>query len=222
MGNIVDSLINHANHRRDNMRYVYQSKSNHPDSSSLSEISTNDDTEQKSNELSITSPIKCSDFYLACRNNKIKVVKKLLEKITIDEIDEIEPNGSTALHVACYQGNKEIVELLLKAGADRAIFNKFKQLFFRVPNSNRLVSNTGAIDWELINDSVIETATEERHIIKSLYENISGVTPIEKMFEKIEKNYIDKGLTNFDGIENIRRFFQKATKEQDPKWIIKA
>jgi hypothetical protein len=42
------------------------------------------------------------------------------------------------------------------------------------------------------------------------------------MFEKIEKNYIDKGLTNFDGIENIRRFFQKATKDQDPKWIIKA
>jgi hypothetical protein len=42
------------------------------------------------------------------------------------------------------------------------------------------------------------------------------------MFEKIEKNYIDKGLTNFDGIENIRRFFQKATKDQNPKWIIKA
>jgi hypothetical protein len=42
------------------------------------------------------------------------------------------------------------------------------------------------------------------------------------MFEKIERNYIGKGLTHFDGIENIRRFFEKATKEQDPKWIIKA
>jgi hypothetical protein len=41
------------------------------------------------------------------------------------------------------------------------------------------------------------------------------------MFEKFEKNYISKGLANFDEIENIRRF-KKATKEQDPKWIIKA
>jgi hypothetical protein len=42
------------------------------------------------------------------------------------------------------------------------------------------------------------------------------------MFEKIEKNYIEKGLANFDGIDNIKRFFKKATKEQDLKWIIKA
>ncbi|CAF0935201.1 unnamed protein product [Adineta steineri] len=42
------------------------------------------------------------------------------------------------------------------------------------------------------------------------------------MFEKIEKNYINKGLPHFDGIDNIKRFFTKATEERDPIWIIKA
>jgi hypothetical protein len=42
------------------------------------------------------------------------------------------------------------------------------------------------------------------------------------MFERIEKNYIDKGLSHTEKIQNIRRFFQKAIQEKDPKWIIKA
>ncbi|CAF2526078.1 unnamed protein product [Rotaria sp. Silwood2] len=42
------------------------------------------------------------------------------------------------------------------------------------------------------------------------------------MIEKIEKNYINKGLTNIDGIKNIRRYFPKATEEQNTLWIIKA
>jgi hypothetical protein len=54
---------------------------------------------------------------------------------------------------------------------------------------------------------------EERLIIKTIYETVK----IEKMFERIEKNYIDKGLLNMGKIENIRRFFQKATEEKDPQ-----
>ncbi|CAF4102318.1 unnamed protein product, partial [Rotaria sp. Silwood1] len=116
---------------------------------------------------------KCSKFYLACRGNNIEEVKELLKTITLDEIDRMEPNGSTALHTACYHGHQEIVKLLLKAGADRAISNKYnylpfdealndeiKELFFRVPNTNRLVSDTGAIEWESINDDALETAGE--------------------------------------------------------------
>ncbi|CAF0937086.1 unnamed protein product [Rotaria sordida] len=89
--------------------------------------------------------------------------------MTLDEIDQIEPIGSTALHVASYRGHFRIVKLLLEAGADRAIQNKhnclpfdealnddIKELFLRVPNRNRLKSDTGAIEWELIDDDVLE------------------------------------------------------------------
>jgi hypothetical protein len=174
---------------------------------------------------------KCSDFYLACRNNKIEEVKKFLESISEDEIDQIEPNGSTALHAASYYGHADIVRLLLETGADRAIPNKFKclpfdeastdeikELFLRIPNSNRLIMNTGAVEWELVDDDVFENAKEERQIIQTIYNTIS----VDKMFEKTEKYYIEKGLIYLDRIKNIKHFFQKATKEQDPKWIIKA
>jgi len=231
MGGAVDKLTNHTNERRKETHPPHNSKPDHPERMSLSEVTTNDDTEQKRQSLSTASSTPCSNFYMACRNNNIKEVRKLLEKMTIDQIDQIEPNGSTALHAACFHGHIDIVKLLLEVGADRAIQNKFqclpfdeakngqiKELFYRVPTANRFVSNTGAIEWELVDDDVLEKATEERKIIKSIYDT----TDVEKMFEKIEKNYIDKGLSNMDKIQNIRRFFQKATKEQNPLWIIKA
>ena len=231
MGGVFEGLKKHANTRRDDPHKDSHSKADHPERLSVSQISVNDDSRQKSKPLST----ECSEFYIACRNNEINKVKRLLEKMPLDDIDQLEPNGSTALHAACYNGHRDIVELLLKAGADRAISNKYhclpfdeardpqiKELFYRVPNNNRLVSNTGAIDWEIISSSVLETAAEERYLIKSLYDNKSGVTPIPKMFEKIETNYINTELANFDGIETVKRFFQKATKEQDPLWIIKA
>jgi hypothetical protein len=198
---------------------------------------TTEDAEPKTT-ITIDSLVlsnRCSDFYLACRYNKIEEVKKLLEKITRDEIDRVEPNGSTALHAAAYHGHQEIVRLLFEAGADRAIENKHKcfpfdeaaddetkQLFLRVPNTNRYVWNIGSIEWELINDDALETAREERNIIQSLYKHASKFTTVKRMFEKIDKNYIERGLANFDGIDYIKRFFRKATEEEDPTWIIKA
>jgi hypothetical protein len=199
------------------------------------EISTEADLRMTISIDSLILTEKCSNFYLACRYNKIEEVKKLLEKITRDDIDRTEPNGSTALHAAAFHGHREIVRLLLEAGADRAILNKYKclpfdeasddetkLLFLRIPNNNRFISNTGAIEWELFNDDVPETAAEEQLIIKSLYDNVGGLTPVEKMFEKIEKNYVEHGLSNFVGIDKIKHFFRKATEEQDPAWIIQA
>src|SRR5262249_14963561 len=147
----------------------------------------------------------------------------------------VEANGSTALHAASYHGHSDIVKLLLERGADRAIFNKFqclpfdeassdgiRELFLRIPNGNRLIMNTGNIEWELIDDDALVRATEERQIIKSIYNNVTGTTPIDKMFEKIEKNYIDRELSTLPKMEDIKHFFTKATQEKDPKWIIKA
>ncbi|CAF2842767.1 unnamed protein product [Rotaria sp. Silwood2] len=100
-----------------------------------------------------------ADFYVACRDNNYKKVQELLRTMTLDDVDRLETNGSTGLHAASYYGHARIVKLLLKKGADRAIKNKYqclpydeaandgiKELFLRVPNSNRLVSDTGAIE----------------------------------------------------------------------------
>ncbi|CAF1329836.1 unnamed protein product, partial [Adineta steineri] len=234
--------------RRKNENTDSRSRSDHPERQPFIESLPVKDVEQNPKPLSATAKPtieeeterkipskKCSNFYIACRTNNIEEVKKLLKTITLEQIDQLEPNGSTALHAACYHGHSEIVKLLLDEGADRSIHNKhqflpfdeakndeIKQLFFRIPNNNRLVSSTGAIEWELIDDDVSDKAAEERQYIKYLYDNTTGVTTLLKMFEKIENNYINRVLINFKGIENIKLFFRKATEEQDPRWIIKA
>ncbi|CAF4646746.1 unnamed protein product, partial [Rotaria sp. Silwood2] len=97
-----------------------------------------------------------------------------------------------------------------------------KELFLRIPNSNRLVTQIGAIEWTLIDEEAVDKAIEERRIIKSLYEDKVKTSSIAIMFQRIEKNYVDKILNTVGGIEIVRHFFQKATREKDPKWLITA
>jgi hypothetical protein len=260
---IFESLNQFVIFRRDKQYGVHRNRSDHPEclpsdpsapitglehtsnssSSSVTSKESISNTTTTASKASVTplttkvksSPPKCSDFYMACRNNRIEEVKKMLETISQDEKDQLEPNGSTALHAASYHGHADIVRLLLENGADRSIQNKFqclpfdeaateeiKELFTRIPNANRLVMDTGAIQWELVGGDALENATLERDAIKNLYNNTTGTTPIQKMFEKIQKNYIEKRLANTDKINKIKHFFEKATKEQDPIWIIKA
>ncbi|CAF1181513.1 unnamed protein product [Rotaria sordida] len=84
----------------------------------------------------VTSSNKCSAVYLTCRNSNIEEVKRLLKTIKLDEMDRIEPNGSTTLHVACFHSHQEIVKLLLEAAADRAISNKYNCLSFDEGKNN--------------------------------------------------------------------------------------
>ena len=226
MGNIYTLIFNTVNRsvldRRGKIHDVDRSRRDHPEALPVSQIT--DPKSNKTNEI-------CSEFYVACRDNRIDDVKKMLNDLTQDQIDQIEPNGSTALHAASYHGHVGIVRLLLDRGADRAIQNKFqclpfdeaandeiKQLFLRIPNSNRLITDTGNIEWELMDDDALDKAIGERDIIETVYQKNS----IEKMLEKIKINYIEKGLANTEKIESIRHFFEKAIRDKDPTWIIKA
>ena len=95
-----------------------------------------------------------SDFYIACRENDIETLKKIIQTCTLGELDRLESNGSTVLHVACYRGHRDVVELLLNRGVNRSIMNRFqclpydeaaseeiKNLFERIPNNNRYVAD---------------------------------------------------------------------------------
>jgi hypothetical protein len=108
-----------------------------------------------------------SEFYFACRNNQIEEVHRILENQTLDVLDRMEPNESTALHAACYYGNEEIVELLLNRGFTRCVINKYnntpideaknkriEQLFIRPTVFHRFVeyfsSDTRTCQWTFI------------------------------------------------------------------------
>ncbi|CAF1539103.1 unnamed protein product [Rotaria sp. Silwood1] len=110
---------------------------------------------------SIPSKSPPSDFYKACRDGLIDQVREQLPKMSLEEIDQTEANGSSALHVASFYGHTEIVKLLLEKGASRSIENVYKcvpydeakteeikQLFLRRTASNRFGDDgSGHIDW---------------------------------------------------------------------------
>ncbi|CAF0970833.1 unnamed protein product [Didymodactylos carnosus] len=66
-----------------------------------------------------------SQFYLACKEGDLQKVTRILKTYTIDDINRIEPHGSTALHVASFNGHAQIVRLLLDVGAARNLLNNY-------------------------------------------------------------------------------------------------
>jgi hypothetical protein len=74
----------------------------------------------------LCEPIKgLSMWYKACRDGDDTELTKQLPFLTYDQLNRIEPNGSTCLHVACYRNHYSIVLILLICGYDRNIKNKY-------------------------------------------------------------------------------------------------
>ncbi|CAF1097343.1 unnamed protein product [Didymodactylos carnosus] len=110
-----------------------------------------------------------SAFYLACGNGEIDEVREYLKTQTVFEVNKIEPNGSTALHAAAHNNQRDVVQLLLETGgASRSIQNnhqltayedaqsdEVKKLFARSPagHSARFVNEPHM--WEKINNRAL-------------------------------------------------------------------
>ncbi|CAF1234128.1 unnamed protein product [Didymodactylos carnosus] len=169
-----------------------------------------------------TSPTACSRFYTACRNNDIELVKEFLETITPEAIDKVEPNGSTALHVASYLGHQEIVELLLQKGANPAIINKYnctpleeaktdviKQLITR-RKTTRFCSVT--VEWILATND----ADYQAHEYWKKLETYGKDPKFYQLINYIKQHYIQKDLKEIDGIDSIKQYFDHAVNERDP------
>ncbi|CAF4452398.1 unnamed protein product [Rotaria sp. Silwood2] len=169
-----------------------------------------------------------SNFYIACRNNDIDTVKSLLETMITDEINKLEPNGSTALHAASYYGHHEIIELLLMHGASRSIKNKYnyipydegktdtiKVLLSRDDNKDRFVGDSNnSIEWIRIGDKIDQEAKAIRKMLKA-YSNQNK--------NKKKKNLINMiDLGSYKDIDKIKRYFDQANELNDPTYIIRA
>lgn len=171
-----------------------------------------------------------SKFYYACRNDEIDSVRCLLDKHSIEELDHMEPNGSTALHAACYFDKKEIARLLLNRGFTRTVRNKhhclpideandeIRALFKRPKTSNRFGGNTShdreARMWFVTNG-------HHQHIIpyhtSDTYEGNRleyGLFNSDKILQQL--------CNNMPKIDVIRRLFRRAIDEKDCNRLIQA
>ncbi|CAF4488566.1 unnamed protein product, partial [Didymodactylos carnosus] len=154
-----------------------------------------------------------------------------LETMTPDEINRIEPNGSTALHAASFFGHADIVRLILeKPSASRSIRNKYgltaaeeaknvqiQELFQRQNGTNRFIGEAN-IEWRKVDQNILKEIAEKRKEFNVEWKNPN----IDYYVNAIRRDYLDNSLRNIKSIDVIRWFFSKAAKEQDPTYLVKA
>ncbi|CAF1058607.1 unnamed protein product [Adineta steineri] len=69
---------------------------------------------------------RASDFYWACHNGDIELVKSMVPHIPYAELNQLEPNGSTPLHAASFYCHTEVVHFLLhECGVRRHRLNRY-------------------------------------------------------------------------------------------------
>ncbi|CAF3809014.1 unnamed protein product [Rotaria sp. Silwood1] len=149
--------------------------------------------------------------------------------MSVEEVNRIEPNGSTALHVAAYRGHEKIVELLLQKGAsclttnkynctpfDEAKTDRIKQLIRRRMGQKRFVSDT--IEWILPTTD----ADYQAHEYFKKLESYGKDPQFYKLIAFIKQNYLEKELRDVDGINTVREYFNMAINEKDPDYLLTA
>lgn len=126
-----------------------------------------------------------SPLYQACRNNDTQTVEDILSDMSVEKLNQLEPNGSTSLHAAAYYGHLEIVCLLLDKGAVSTIKNKFgltaaeeartdeiRKLFEkRVTHvdEDRFIGHANSIEWLTVNERAAEYAAFYQASLKKAY-----------------------------------------------------
>lgn len=182
-----------------------------------------------------------SAFYQACRNGDIDQVQQSLPTMSLDEINRIESNGSTALHAACYYGRLDIVRLLLDAGACRSIRNRrysltpfdeanesIRQLFYRV-NTMKDSTVDVAIDrftgLSVNNEWMMETKQAAEWKV-NLYQWLKIERSFEEMIAFLQQRYLTEFVLPVCQMKRdknmIQWFFQQAMNENDVRYIVKA
>ncbi|UJR19914.1 hypothetical protein I4U23_023046 [Adineta vaga] len=145
-------------------------------------------------------------------------------------MNKLEPLGSTALHVACFRGHKEIVKLLLTKGVSRSIMNKYncipyeeaasndiRELFDRIPGNNRYIGNSGRVEWLLVSSNA--HAMSARNIEPARQ---TETHEFESHTKQIMDNYIIPYFQDISKYEVLLDFFKMALREKDPKYLLKA
>ena len=172
-----------------------------------------------------------SSFYYKCRNNEYDEVRDLLVQRPLSELDRMEPNGSTALHAACFYRCEQIISLLLDRGFTRRVKNKYgltpidecpedlKGLFQRSKTSNRF---GGA------------TSLTEENVVWLNVTNDDGTARIYQNNDMYNGNRLTHGLFRADDIcqhlrtkkmekvDVIERLFRRAIDEKDCVRLIQA
>lgn len=176
-----------------------------------------------------------SKLYTACRNGDLSNTKLLLQTASLDDINQIEPNGSTCLHAASYNNHPEIVKVLLDYGASQTIRNTFnstprdeattdavRQCFSRsaTETKKRSILNltAGRLEWIYVGEYSYFASTNS-NMNRRKFENLASSSTVIDSADEIIRY---ERFRNLDGMNKIIWFLIQARLTNDPVWFIKA
>ena len=199
--------------------------------------------------LSTANDDKDSDIidslYKLCKENKIEEVRSILPSIgNKNLINQIQTStGSTCLHVACYYGHENMVEILLDYGAMRSIRNlrhnltpyeetnadNIRQLFdkgrglFSYNNNN----NNPYIEWAIADDNLLDKRRRFRELI-GVYKTYDSHHLVSKLIAEFIQYYLNEYLLKHNNdaahpqdqitseqIKDIEGYFREAIEKKD-------
>lgn len=172
-----------------------------------------------------------SEFYFACRGNQLDTVRQLLTELSLEQLDRMEPNGSTALHAACFHKHPQTVALLLERGFTRRVRNKYgntpyeeaetdelKQLFLRSNVASRFGGDFGLgsekLTWMIIDGNeqnvLHERPADTYHGNRLEYGTFHADRLLQQLGESMPK------------LDVVRRLLRRAIEEKDCERLIQA
>jgi hypothetical protein len=166
-----------------------------------------------------------SPLYVACCNGDLDAVEELLPTLTLDEINQVEPNGSTSLHAACHYNRPQIVKLLLDSGALRTTLNSDGCTAFDEATSKQvkaLFPRSFADGQARFSNEISEQAIEWTSLgygkygwrFKQCITNTDMYRAVDGILE--EERFQDTSTTH-----QVEYLLNKARQAQDPKCLVR-
>jgi hypothetical protein len=172
-------------------------------------------------------------FYSACCDNDLKRVQ---ETVKPSEVNQIDIDGNTALHIASSRGYIELVQFLLRYHVSRKIRNNdgftaeevasseeikdiFKATFRPMSDSKHFVAATSDVEWLDNYKNAYRISYENNEHMKRWLLKV----PLEKLLNELDSGYIDKiQFSNEAGKQIIKAYIQAAIDWENPVGLIKA
>lgn len=166
-----------------------------------------------------------SRFYRACEANDFDLVEQLLREQTLEELDRMEPNDSTPLHVASFHNSIGVVVLLLQRGFTRRIWNKYEKTpYEEIRDENKHLFNR---DFSTHRFGGRISVEEELSIWVRLDANLKNI-PTDYLqgnrlkYGALHIDKICKQLRPMINLDVIRRFLRQSLEGRDCIYLIQA
>ena len=172
-------------------------------------------------------------FYLACSEKNIQKARQTARYVYLNEADN---DRNTPLHIACRNGDIELVKLLFRYRADRTIKNKqdltaeqmattdeIKQLFKNQTRPKTESDHFGTtepdVEWMDNYKNAYRIAYENREHMKRWLLKV----PLKKLLDEIDIGYIDKMEFSSDKCkQEIKDYLQMVIDYEQPAGLITA